>query len=236
MQKDVLCSLVVIFAVTSVGVCGCAPPLEEIPAPALDEAQPTFRPTATRSQFDERTEAYLDLLARSSTGSILVDYLRNSSLQVVWVVMENGLIGQAVPSAILLAGNRLVDPADCNSPVAELIYGAGILAHEITHQAMGDPRFPSQQGSAYRQRAEARAAVVELKVACELMAFYERAKVDYWRRDLWDVYASRLPARPWTVAGEFAACAVCRPDVEWEVARRLLSFPEPVPGAAPPGH
>jgi hypothetical protein len=79
----------------------------------------------------------------------------------------------ATEGEILLAANKLPDPInDPTVTVGQMIYGASVLAHEITHVIMGDYSFP--QSPYPTGSTEPQAYLVEAKVVAELVAFFHK--------------------------------------------------------------
>lgn len=164
-------------------------------------------PTISGRQFDDRLELHLRYLQMQPTGRLLVQYLRASDLTVEWAVGETA--GEADVGLIRLDPEQLMDPRAQAELLDDVIQGRrdwrhhvgplefvaaqAIIAHELTHQVMGDPAVARTPDDPLRLLAEQRAHLVELKVVCEQYALLKGEPVDYGYAPAWEVYGELLP-------------------------------------------
>jgi hypothetical protein len=245
MRKKLAAVLVVaivagLFAATMIAITfttqlpTAAPATSAPPTPTAPAVFPTPVPVVAPKAFDERTEGYVELLDRTPTGSLVVQFLRSAPITISWVTFdpEIGYDGLATPGGeIWLASNLLADPTAGSVAWADLAYGSSVIAHEALHAAGRDPDVDRDEtGEALEEQ---RATLAEVKVVCELLASYEERGVDY-DRCLAEVapFYPDFPARPWDTESLTPAPGEAMDD---DLLRRLLYWPKPatVPALTP---
>ena len=211
--------VLMVWIVVGCSALACLPVGEVYPTLSPE----TPRPLSVPRRLDDRTEAYLTTLQGSDTGALLADLLRRRAIMVEWKLQDQiGDAGVSRRNELLLASDILPDPTAGDVEARWMIYGAIILAHEVTHHLMGDTWVVAEKGSEYARRAETRARIVEARVFCELLAVREGTTVNYHREDVVDDprYAEALSE----VDVDHLLEGIS--PLDEDLARRVLEFPQ----------
>lgn len=216
--------------------------------PAMPEADVTvaastaapLAPTPTLARaFDERFEIHLRFFRWNPTGFHLERFVRDSDLQVIWTD-DLGTPAECDIGVIYLRKD-IFDPRPYEQLLEDIAAGRkdwrehtdllerfasaqAIIAHELWHQFVGDVMVATPtEGSAYRELAEQRAHIVELKVQVETFALFKGVRPDYSYPPVWDVYGDILPDDPYDVDTMLAGTH----PADEAIARFIMTLPRP---------